>query len=66
MDSSYQEGKLSRNGRCVLPQNTLFMEKGSKKITASAIVKSVQNYVKLTEDVVVGTSVPYNYDKSRF
>ena len=105
-----------------------FMEKGSTLITAAAIVESVQNYVKLSEDeiekilndnqgklnltekqkerwhkkclcliefgnvqkiepalafdhqgnmddwlildkiedVVVGTSIPYNYDKSRF
>ncbi len=103
------------------------MEKGSKKITAKAVVKDVQNFVKLTddeitktingnkdklqltdkqkerwhkkclclvefgdveeiepldfdhqgnmddwliidkiEDVVVGTSIPYNYDKSKF
>lgn len=104
-----------------------FMEKGSKRITAKAIVKDVQNFVKLSddeitkaiddnndklqltdkqkerwhkkclclvefdnvgkiepldfdhqgnmddwliidkiEDVVVGTSIPYNYDKSKF
>ncbi len=104
-----------------------FMEKGTKKITAKAVVTDVQNYVKLSdeeitktievnsnqlqltdkqkerwhkkclclvefkdveeitpldfehqrnmddwliiekiEDVVVGTSIPYNYDKSRF
>ncbi len=105
-----------------------FMEKGTAKISAKAIVKSVENYVKLTEveitkvltdnqdklnltdeqitrwhkkclclvefkdviaiepaldfehqgnmddwliierieDVVVGTSIPYNYEKSRF
>ena len=104
-----------------------FMKKGSKKISAMAIVESVQNYIKLTEDeivriladnqsklnlsekqkerwhkkclclvefkdvrqieplefdhqsnmddwliidkiedVVVGTSIPYNYDKSKF
>lgn len=104
-----------------------FMEKGTAKISAKATVRSVQNYVKLTEeeivkiladnqpklnlsekqtarwlkkclclvefdnveqieplafehqgnmddwlilekidDVVVGTSIPYNYDKSRF
>lgn len=103
------------------------MEKGTKKITAKAVVKDVQNYVKLSEneitktiesnnsklqltdkqkerwhkkclcfvefdnvesiealnfdyqgnmddwliiekieDVVVGTSIPYNYEKSRF
>lgn len=112
----------------VFPDETLyFMEKGSKKITAKAKVKDVQNFVKLTddeitatidnnndklqltdkqkerwhkkclclvefqdveeitpldfdhqgnmddcliiekiEDVVVGTSIPYNYDKSKF
>lgn len=112
----------------VFPNETLyFMEKGSKKITAKATVKEVQNFVKLTEeeivktleenqaqlvltdkqkerwhkkclclvsfdqveeispldfdhqgnmddwliiekieDVVVGTSIPYNYDNSRF
>lgn len=104
-----------------------FMEKGSSQITATAIIKTVQNYVKLSddeitktladnqsklnlsdkqkerwhkkclclvefedveeiaplafdhqgnmddwliiekiEDVVVGTSIPYNYEKSRF
>ncbi len=105
-----------------------FMEKGSSKISVKAVVKSVQNYIKLTEeeiiktlednieqlqltdkqrlrwykkclclveienielidppldfehqgnmddwliiekieDVVVGTSIPYNYEKSRF
>lgn len=32
-----------------------FMEKGSALISASAIVKSVQNYVKLTEDEIVKT-----------
>ena len=112
----------------VFPEETLyFMKKGSKKITAKAIVKDVQNFVKLSdeeitktidgnndklqltdkqkerwhkkclclvefkdveeiapldfdhqgnmddwliidkiEDVVVGTSIPYNYDKSKF
>ena len=32
-----------------------FMEKGTAKISAKAIVKSVQNYVKLTEDEIVKT-----------
>lgn len=112
----------------VFEQETLyFMEKGSARITAKAIVASVENYVKLTddeitkilsenqlnlnltekqrirwhkkclclvefcnveqiepllfdhqgnmddwliiekiEDVVVGTSIPYNYEKSKF
>ena len=30
-----------------------FMEKGTALITAKAVVKSVQNYVKLTEDEIV-------------
>lgn len=30
-----------------------FMEKGTGKISAKAIVKSVQNYIKLTEDEIV-------------
>lgn len=112
----------------VFEQETLyFMEKGSARITAKAIVANVENYVKLTddeitkilsenqpnlnltekqrirwhkkclclvefcdveqiepllfdhqgnmddwliiekiEDVVVGTSIPYNYEKSKF
>ena len=112
----------------VFPGEVLyFMEKGSKKITAKAVVKDVQNFVKLPDaeitqtiednndklqltdkqkerwhkkclclvefkdveeiapldfdhqgnmddwliidkiaDVVVGTSIPYNYDKSKF
>lgn len=29
-----------------------FMEKGNKKITATSVVKDVQNFVKLIEDVV--------------
>lgn len=37
----------------VFPDETLyFMEKGSKKITAKATVKDVQNFVKLTDDEI--------------
>ena len=83
-----------------------FMQKGSKKISAKAMVTHVDNYTKLTdseiieklnnpkldltdkqkerwhkkcqgnmddwliiekiEDVLVGTSIPYNYEKSKF
>lgn len=40
----------------VFPNETLyFMEKGSKKITAKATVKEVQNFVKLTEEEIVKT-----------
>lgn len=120
-------GRKIPHSRVFKGEELYFMEKGSKKITAKAVVKGVQNYVKLgddeitktiednndkllltdkqkerwhkkclclvefdgvekiepldfdhqgnmddwliidkIEDVVVGTSIPYNYDKSKF
>lgn len=120
-------GRKIPHSRVFKDEILYFMEKGTKKITAKAIVKDVQNYVKLTdeeitktiegnneklqltdkqkdrwhkkclclvefenvtpitpldfdhqgnmddwliiekiEDVVVGTSIPYNYEKSKF
>ncbi|MGN0351650.1 MAG: hypothetical protein ACI4ES_08350 [Roseburia sp.] len=120
-------GRKIPHSRVFEGERLYFMEKGSAEITATAIVKSVQNYVKLSdeeiakilsdnqnklhlsekqkerwhkkclclvefenveeitplafehqnnmddwlilerpEDVVSGTSVPYNYEKSRF
>lgn len=70
-------GRKIPHSRVFAGEGFYFMEKGSKKITAKAIVKNVQNFVKLAddentktidkiEDVVVGTSIPYNYDKSKF
>lgn len=120
-------GRKIPHSRVFTGEQLYFMEKGSKKITAKAVVKDVQNFVKLTddeitktiednndklqltdkqkerwhkkclclvelgdveeikpldfdhqgnmddwliidkiEDVVVGTSIPYNYDKSKF
>lgn len=120
-------GRKIPHSRVFNGETLYFMEKGSAKITASATVSNVQNYVKLLEDeitkileenqpklnlsekqktrwhkkclcliefsdvkeieplefdhqgnmddwliiekiedVVVGTSIPYNYDKSRF
>lgn len=120
-------GRKLPHSRVFEGERLYFMEKGSGLITATAIVKSVQNYVKLTdyeitkilkenqnklnlsekqktrwhkkclclvefenveeieplsfehqgnmddwlilnkiEDVVVGTSIPYNYENSRF
>lgn len=120
-------GRKIPHSRVFAGEKLYFMEKGSKKITAKAVVKDVQNFVKLTdaeitktiddnndklqltdkqkerwhkkclclvefdeveeikpldfdhqgnmddwliidkiEDVVVGTSIPYNYDKSKF
>lgn len=120
-------GRKIPHSRVFMGERLYFMEKGSAQITATAIVKSVQNYVKLSdeeitktladnqsklnlsdkqkerwhkkclclvefenvekiaplafehqenmddwliiesiEDVVVGTSIPYNYEKSKF
>lgn len=120
-------GRKIPHSRVFVGEELYFMEKGSKKITAKAVVKDVQNFVKLAdeeitktiednndklqltdkqkerwhkkclclvefgdvevikpldfdhqgdmddwliidkiEDVVVGTSIPYNYDQSKF
>lgn len=120
-------GRKIPHSRVFDGERLYFMKKGTAKISATATVKSVQNYVKLTEDeigkvladnqgklnlsikqqerwhkkflclvefdnvsklepldfdhqrnmddwliiekiedVVVGTSIPYNYDKSKF
>lgn len=120
-------GRKIPHSRVFADEELYFMEKGSKKITAKARVKDVQNFVKLTDeeitktiednndklqltdkqkerwhkkclclvefdnveaiapldfdhqgnmddwliiekiaDVVVGTSIPYNYDNSKF
>ncbi len=120
-------GRKIPHSRVFEGERLYFMEKGSAKITATAIVKKVQNYVKLSdeeitkaladnqdklslsekqkvrwhkkclclvefenveeiaslpfdhqgnmddwliiekiEDVVVGTSIPYNYENSKF
>ena len=120
-------GRKIPHSRVFAGEKLYFMKKGTAKIAASATVKSVQNFVKLSEneivktladnqdklnlsekqqerwhkkcmclvefeniskirpldfdhqgnmddwlivekieDVVVGTSIPYNYDKSRF
>ena len=120
-------GRKIPHSRVFEGEKLYFMEKGTGKITASAVVKDVQNYVKLSdeqitetleanqpklnlsekqktrwhkkclclvafhqmeeidpldfdhqgnmddwliiekiEDVVVGTSIPYNYEKSKF
>lgn len=120
-------GRKIPHSRVFAGERIYFMEKGTSSITATAIVKEVQNYVKLSdeeitkiladhqkklnlsekqkvrwhkkclclvefenveeisplafehqgnmddwliidkiEDVVVGTSIPYNYEKSKF
>ena len=35
-----------------IPHSLYFMEKGSAIVTATAVVKTVQNYVKLTDDEI--------------
>lgn len=120
-------GRKIPHSRVFAGERLYFMEKGSSKITATAVVKDVQNYVKLSdeeitnrlekngdklnlsdkqkdrwhkkclclvefdnleqiepldfehqgnmddwlilekiEDVLVGSSIPYNYEKSKF
>jgi len=92
-------GRKIPHSRVFEGETMYFMKKGTKTISASAIVDSVCNFVKLKdeeiteilennqieplkfdhqgnmddwliidkiEDVVVGTSIPYNYEKSRF
>ena len=87
-------GRKIPHSRVFQGEQLYFMEKGTAKITATAIVKDVQNFVKLSdeenaeeisplafehqgnmddwlilekiEDVVVGTSIPYNYKNSKF
>lgn len=120
-------GRKIPHSRVTVGEELYFMEKGSAKITAKAVVKNVENYIKLSEDeitaileeaqpklclsekqkirwhkkclcliefehvkeinpldfdhqgnmddwliiekiedVVVGTSIPYNYEKSKF
>jgi hypothetical protein len=46
-------GRKIPHSRVFEGETLYFMEKGTAKISAKAIVKSVQNYVKLTEDEIV-------------
>lgn len=46
-------GRKIPHSRVFKDEELYFMKKGSKKITAKAIVENVQNYVKLTEDEIV-------------
>lgn len=45
-------GRKIPHSRVNIGETLYFMEKGSKKITAKATVKSIQNYVKLSEDEI--------------
>lgn len=45
-------GRKIPHSRVFEGETLYFMEKGSQKITAMAVVESVQNYVKLAEDEI--------------
>ncbi len=45
-------GRKIPHSRVFAGDTLYFMEKGSLKITANAVVKNVENYVKLTEDEI--------------
>ena len=45
-------GRKIPHSRVVVGETLYFMEKGSMKITHSAIVSNVENYTKLTEDEI--------------
>lgn len=47
-------GRKIPHSRVFAGERLYFMEKGTSVITVTAIVKSVQNYVKLTEDEIFG------------
>lgn len=55
-------GRKIPHSRVFEGQKLYFMKKGTKKISASAIVSSVQNYVKLTEEEIT-KSLEGNQDK---
>ncbi|CVK20250.1 MULTISPECIES: hypothetical protein [Sporomusa] len=48
-------GRKIPHSRVFKGESLYFMEKGTALIAAKAVVKSVQNYVKLTEDEIVKT-----------
>lgn len=55
-------GRKIPHSRVFAGERLYFMEKGSASITASALVKSVQNYVKLSDEEIVQTLAD-NQDK---
>lgn len=55
-------GRKIPHSRVFAGEELYFMEKGSKRITAKAIVKDVQNFVKLTDDEIMKT-IEDNNDK---
>ena len=55
-------GRKIPHSRVFAGEELYFMEKGSKRITAKAIVKNVQNFVKLADDEITKT-IEDNNDK---
>lgn len=55
-------GRKIPHSRVFENETLYFMEKGTKKISAFATVKSVQNHVKLAEDEII-TTLEDNQDK---
>lgn len=55
-------GRKIPHSRVFAGEELYFMEKGSKKITAKAVVKDVQNFVKLSDDEIART-IDNNNDK---
>lgn len=55
-------GRKIPHSRVFAGEELYFMEKGSKKITAKAVVKDVQNFVKLSDDEITRT-IDGNNDK---
>lgn len=48
-------GRKIPHSRVFEGETLYFMKKGSAKISATAVVESVQNYVKLSEDEIINT-----------
>ncbi len=48
-------GRKIPHSRVFAGERLYFMEKGSSKITATAVVKDVQNYVKLSDEEITKT-----------
>ena len=63
-------GRKIPHSRVFKDEILYFMEKGTKKITALDFNHqgNMDDWLMIEkiEDVVVGTSIPYNYEKSKF
>lgn len=55
-------GRKIPHSRVFTDETLYFMEKGSKKISAKAVVSNVENYIKLTDDEITKV-ITDNQDK---